>query len=498
MSESLIFELSTPGRSGYSLPKCDVPAKRLDELIPKEFLRETEPSLPEVSELDVVRHFTGLSRLNYSVDTNFYPLGSCTMKYNPKVNEAIASLDGFSRVHPYQPEELTQGMLQLMYELERWLSEICGMAGFSLQPAAGAHGEALGLMLIHAYHESQSQQKKRVLVPDSAHGTNPASATRCGYRVEQIKSNENGEVDIDSLKAAISDDVAALMLTNPNTLGLFETQVLQMAEIVHEAGGLLYYDGANANAILDICRPGDMGFNVVHLNLHKTFSTPHGGGGPGAGPVGVCEKLLPFLPVPTIVKNPESEPDGDMFASLTDAFGLRYRLNYDLPQSVGKIRAFYGNVGVLVRAYAYIRAHGADGLYRVSENAIINANYMMTKLKEYYNLPHDRTCMHEFVLSADKQKKQNDVRALDIAKRLLDYGFHAPTVYFPLIISEALMIEPTETESKETLDEFIEKMIAIAQDAESNPEAVKNSPESTPVSRLDEVTAARKPNLKFT
>ncbi|HIE27093.1 TPA: glycine dehydrogenase subunit 2 [Candidatus Poribacteria bacterium] len=487
MPESLIFELSTPGRRSYSLPKCDVPEKRLDELIPKEFLRETEPNLPEVSELDVVRHFTGLSQLNHGVDTNFYPLGSCTMKYNPKVNEEIASLDGFSRLHPYQPEELTQGMLQLMYELERWLSEICGMAGFSLQPAAGAHGELLGLMLIHAYHESQGQKKKRVLVPDSAHGTNPASAARCGYRVEQVKSNEDGEVDIDSLKSAISDDVAALMLTNPNTLGLFETQVIQMAEIVHEAGGLLYYDGANANAILNICRPGDMGFDVVHLNLHKTFSSPHGGGGPGAGPVGVCEKLLPFLPVPTIVKNSAKSGQG----------GDIYRLNYDLPKSVGKIRAFYGNVGVLVKAYAYIRTHGADGLYHISENAIINANYMMTKLKKYYNLPYDRTCMHEFVLSADKQKKQNDVRALDIAKRLLDYGYHAPTVYFPLIVPEALMIEPTETESKETLDGFIEKMIEIAQEAESNPDAVKQSPKSTPVSRLDEVTAARKPNLKY-
>jgi len=487
MPESLIFELSTPGRKGYSLPKCDVPEKRLDELIPKEFLRETEPNLPEISELDVVRHFTCLSRLNYSVDTNFYPLGSCTMKYNPKVNEEIAGLDGFARLHPYQIEESTQGMLQLMYELERWLSEICGMAGFSLQPAAGAHGEALGLMLIHAYHESQGQQKKRVLTPDSSHGTNPASATRCGYLVEQIKSNENGEVDIDSLKSAVSDDVAALMLTNPNTLGLFETQVVQMAEIVHEAGGLLYYDGANANAILGICRPGDMGFDVVHLNLHKTFSTPHGGGGPGAGPVGVCEKLLPFLPTPTIVKDSISERSSNV-----------YRINYDLPQSVGKIRAFYGNVGVLVKAYAYIRAHGADGLYQVSENAIINANYMMTKLKEYYDLPHDRTCMHEFVLSADKQKKQNDVRALDIAKRLLDYAYYAPTVYFPLIVSEALMIEPTETESKETLDDFIGKMIEIAQDSESNPDVVKESPQSTPVSRLDEVTAARKPNLKYT
>jgi len=493
VSEPLIFELSQPGRKGYSLPKCDVPEQDVEELIPKEFLRESELriylgvdqkntklNLPEVSELDVVRHFTNLSKLNYSVDTNFYPLGSCTMKYNPKVNEEIANLPGFARLHPYQPEELTQGMLRLMYELEKYLCEICGMAGFSSHPSAGAHGEALGLMLIHAYHDSQGNQKERVLVPDSAHGTNPASATRCGYRVEVIKSNRDGEVDIDSLKSAMGNDVAALMLTNPNTLGLFETQVQKIAKIVHDAGGLLYYDGANMNAILGICRPGDMGFDVVHLNLHKTFATPHGGGGPGAGPVGVCEKLLPFLPVPTVIKD-----------------GEKYKFNYDIPQSVGKIRAFYGNVGVLVKAYAYIMKLGAEGLLKVSENSLINANYMMAKLKEYYDVPHDRTCMHEFVLSADRQKKQNAVRALDIAKRLLDYGYHAPTAYFPLIVPEALMIEPTESESKETLDGFIQALIEIAEDAESNPDVVKNSPTSSPITRLDEVAAARKPNLKY-
>ena len=480
MPEPLIFELSKSGRKGYSLPKCDVPEKSLEDLIPKEFLRESETNLPEVSELDVVRHFTNLSKLNYSVDTNFYPLGSCTMKYNPKVNEDIASLPGFVRLHPYQPEELTQGMLQLMYELEKYLCEICGMAGFSLHPSAGAHGEALGLMLIHAYHESRGSQKARVLVPDSAHGTNPASATRCGYKVEVIKSNEDGEVDIDALKVALRGDVAALMLTNPNTLGLFETQVQEITKILHDAGGLLYYDGANMNAILNICRPGDMGFDVVHLNLHKTFSTPHGGGGPGAGPVGVCEKLLPFLPAPIVTKD-----------------GEEYKLNYDVPHSIGKIRAFYGNVGVIVKGYAYIRQLGAEGLLEVSENSLINANYMLAKLKEYYDVPYPRTCMHEFVLSANRQKKENGVRALDIAKRLLDYGYHAPTVYFPLIAPEALMIEPTETESKETLDGFIQTLIEIAKDAKANPDAVKNSPTSTPVTRLDEVTAARKPNLKY-
>ena len=480
MSEPLIFELSQPGRKGYSLPQCDVPEQDAEALIPKEFLRKSELNLPEVSELDVVRHFTNLSKLNYSVDTNFYPLGSCTMKYNPKVNEDIASLPGFARLHPYQPEASTPGMLRLMYELEKYLCEICGMAGFSLHPSAGAHGEALGLMLIHAYHDSKGNQKERVLVPDSAHGTNPASATRCGYKVEVIKSNSDGEIDIDALKSAIGDDVAALMLTNPNTLGLFETQVQKIAEVVHDAGGLLYYDGANMNAILGICRPGDMGFDVVHLNLHKTFSTPHGGGGPGAGPVGVGEKLLPFLPVPTVIKD-----------------GGQYKLNYDAPHSIGKIRAFYGNVGVLVKAYAYIRKLGAEGLLEVSENALINANYMMAKLKEDYDLPHDRTCMHEFVLSANRQKQQNDVHALDIAKRLLDYGYHAPTIYFPLIVPEALMIEPTESESKETLDGFIQALSEIARDAEANPDAVKKSPTSSPITRLDEVTAARKPNLKF-
>ncbi len=481
VTSPLIFEISRPGRRGIQFPACDVPTVPVEQLIPSQHLRGQAPNLPEVSELDVVRHYINLSHKNYSVDGNFYPLGSCTMKYNPKVNEIVANLPGIARLHPYQAEDHIPGMLGLLHDLEQMLSEICGMHAFTLQPSAGAHGEALGLMLIHAYHEHhRATTRKRVLVPDAAHGTNPASATRCGYTVETVASNSNGEVDIDSLKSAIDDDVAALMLTNPNTLGLFERHVQEIADIVHDAGGLLYYDGANANAILGICRPGDMGFDVVHLNLHKTFSTPHGGGGPGAGPVGVSERLEPFLPIPRIVSTEE---------------GLRF--SDDFPHSIGKIRAFYGNIGVLVRAYAYIRAHGSDGLRLVSEHAILNANYMKEQLKDHYLLAHDRTCMHEFVLSAEEQRREHGVTALDIAKALLDDGYYAPTIYFPLIVREALMIEPTETESKETLDGFIHALIEIAEAAEDDPESVQTRPHHTPVRRLDEVAAARKPNTRW-
>ena len=480
-SQPLLFEMSRPGRRGVEFPECDVPTQSIESLIPPEHLRQEAPDLPELSELDVVRHFTRLSHKNYSVDGNFYPLGSCTMKYNPKVNEIASALTGIARLHPYQPEDQVPGILRLLYDLEQILCEICGMHAFSLQPSAGAHGEALGLMLIHAYHEhNHGEARKRVLVPDAAHGTNPASAARCGYAVQTIDSNDRGEVDINSLRAAMDADVAALMLTNPNTLGLFETQVQEMTQIVHDAGGLVYYDGANANAILGICRPGDMGFDVVHLNLHKTFSTPHGGGGPGAGPVGVCKRLEPFLPVPRIV------PANN---------GLRF--SDEFPLSVGKIRAFYGNVGILVRAYAYIRAHGADGLRQLSENAVLNANYMMARLKDVYHVAHERTCMHEFVLSAEPQKAEHGVTALDIAKALLDYGYYAPTIYFPLIVREALMIEPTETESKETLDGFIDALIQIAEEAKTHPESIHTRPHHTPVRRLDEVKAARKPNLRW-
>ena len=476
----LIFELSVPGRVGYSISECDVPSKDIEDLIPEQFIRKEPPRLPEVSEVDAVRHFVSLSRLNHGVDNGFYPLGSCTMKYNPKINEDLAALEGFSSVHPYQPEETVQGCLELLYKTGEFLAEITGMAKMSLQPAAGAHGELTGLMIIKAYHAHNGETwRRKIIVPDSAHGTNPASAAFTGFEVVQIKSNEKGGVDLEDLKSVMGNDVAGLMLTNPNTLGLFDENIKEIADIVHNAGGLLYYDGANANAILGIARPGDMGFDIVHLNLHKTFSTPHGGGGPGAGPIGVVEKLVPFLPRPII------EQKGD-----------KYYFNYDLPLSIGRVKSFYGNFSVIVKTYAYILSMGPEGLKRVSENAVLNANYVMNKLKEYFDLPFNQRCMHEFVLSAQKQKEAG-VSALDIAKRLLDYGIHPPTVYFPLIVKEALMIEPTETESKETLDEFIDIMINIIKEAESNPDTVKSAPHNTPVARLDEVKAARNLILRY-
>jgi glycine dehydrogenase subunit 2 len=449
------------------------------ELIPPEHLRAQPAPLPEVSELDVVRHFTRLSQQNFSVDTNFYPLGSCTMKYNPKVNDDMAALPGFARLHPYEPEEMVQGALDLQFTLARCLCEICGMAAFTLHPSAGAHGEALGMLLIHAYHAGQGEPRRRVLIPDSAHGTNPASAALLGYEVAEVPANDDGEVDLAALERLLDEDVAALMLTNPNTLGVFETQVQKIAMLVHDVGGLVYYDGANLNAIIGTSRPGDMGFDVVHLNLHKTFSTPHGGGGPGAGPVGVARHLEPFLPVPVITATEQG-----------------YRLDYDRPQSVGKMRAFFGNMGVLVRAYTYIRALGGEGLRDVSRHAVLNANYVMRLLQDDYDLAVDRACMHECVLSAARQAK-NGVRALDVAKALLDYGFHAPTVYFPHVVPEALMIEPTETESKQTLDAFVAAMKDIAREAREDPDSVRQRPRTTPVRRLDEVTAARRPNLRW-
>lgn len=480
--KKLIFEMSSPGRSGFSLPDADFTGIKIDSYLSEDMLRKQEPNLPEVSEVEVVRHFTALSNRNFGVDSGFYPLGSCTMKYNPKVNEDVARFSGFAMSHPYQGEEKVQGNLQLIHELERMLAEITGMDRVTMQPAAGAHGELTGLMMIKAYHEHNGDMnRKEVIVPDSAHGTNPASAALIGYKIKEIKSNENGLVDIEALKKAVSEKTAALMLTNPNTLGLFETEILEMQKIVHEAGGLLYYDGANANAILGKSRPGDMGFDVLHLNLHKTFSTPHGGGGPGAGPVGVKEKLVPFLPVPVIDKVENEE---------------RYVMNYDRPQSIGKVKSCYGNFAVLVRAYAYILAMGGEGLRQVSEDAVLNANYLKEILKEHYDLPFDQVCKHEFVLSGSKQKKQG-ASTLDIAKRLIDYKYHPPTIYFPLIVKEALMIEPTETESKETLDVFAQAMIGIAKEIEENPEGVTQAPLSTVVGRLDEVTAARNPILRW-
>ncbi len=478
--EPLIFELSREGRVAHDLPDLDVPQRGVDSLVDSQWLRQTPAELPEVSEIDLVRHFVRLSQLNHGVDVGFYPLGSCTMKYNPKVNELVSRLGGFANLHPYQPEELAQGALELMYRLEQYLCEIAGLARVSLQPAAGAHGELTGLFIIQAYHRKRGEKRTKIIIPDSAHGTNPASAVIAGCKVVEVKSDDRGGVDLESLAALLDDDVSCLMLTNPNTLGLFDENMHRMADMVHEAGGLLYYDGANANAIMGVARPAVSGFDVVHYNLHKTFSTPHGGGGPGSGPVGVVEELVPFLPVP-----------------LVEFDGSKYHLNYDMPESVGRMKAFYGNFGVAVKAYAYIRTMGAEGLKQASEDAVLNANYLMRALQPHYDLPYDRHCMHEFVLSGSRQKRLNDVRTLDIAKRLLDHGIHPPTVYFPLIVEECMMVEPTETETLETLDRFIEVMVDIAREAQEEPEVLKSAPHKTPVGRLDETGAARNPNLRW-
>lgn len=483
MTEAYVFDMSSPGRRGVRMPASDVPDRPMDDLLPAEHRREEPPGFPELSELDVVRHFTRLSQLNFGIDTNFYPLGSCTMKYNPKVNETAAAMPGFARMHPYTPDPLAQGVLSLCDDLQRRLCEICGMDAFTLQPAAGAHGEALGMLLVRAYHTKRGNQKRRVLIPDSAHGTNPASAALVGYDVTTVASNADGEVDIDALREAMGDDVAALMLTNPNTLGVFETRVREIVDMVHDADGLVYYDGANLNAIVGTARPGDMGFDIVHLNLHKTFSTPHGGGGPGAGPVGVKSSLAPFLPAPTIARGPD---------------GLSW--NYDRPETVGRMRSFIGNFGILLRAYTYIVSNGGDGLRDISRHATLNANYILALLRHAYPPSVDRVCKHECVLSASSLAHDHGVTATDVAKALLDHGYHAPTIYFPLpaVTPEAIMIEPTETESKETLDGFVAAMLAIAQEAGEDTDKVKQRPLTTPVRRLDEVTAARKPVLRWT
>ena len=478
----LIFEKSVAGRRGVRLPKCDVPAELA---VPEELRRKSSPDLPEVSELETVRHFTELSRHNFGVDTSFYPLGSCTMKYNPKIGEEVTKYQGFSSLHPLLPQLrrggiLTQGALQVIYETERLLSEITGMAEFTMQPLAGAHGELTGIMLIAAYHKSKGNRKTKVIIPDSAHGTNPASAAIAGYEVLSVPSDNKGVMDFNEFEKVLNEEVAAVMLTCPNTLGLFNPDIKKIADRTHQVGGLMYYDGANLNAILGKCRPGDIGFDVVHLNLHKTFGAPHGGGGPGAGPVGVKEHLREFLPISLVVKR----PDGT------------YALEYDRPKSIGYVAPFYGNFGVILKCYVYILLLGREGLIRVAENAVLNANYMMEKLKSYYHLPYDRRCMHEFVLSAKRQKEKG-VKALDIAKRLLDFGFHPPTIYFPLIVEEAMMIEPTETESKETLDKFIEVMIQIAGEAEQEPQRLKDAPHNLDISRLDELKAAREPKLRW-
>ncbi|QHJ71462.1 aminomethyl-transferring glycine dehydrogenase subunit GcvPB [Planococcus halotolerans] len=479
-NQPLIFEMTKEGRVGYSLPELDVPEIDLADLLPEGLVRVEAADLPEVSELDIMRHYTALSKRNHGVDSGFYPLGSCTMKYNPKINESVARYSGFANIHPLQDESTVQGAMELMYDLQEHLKEITGMDEVTLQPAAGAHGEWTGLMMIRAFHEANGDTKRtKVIVPDSAHGTNPASATVAGFESVTVKSNEHGLVDLEDLKRVVGEDTAALMLTNPNTLGLYEEQILEMAAIIHEVGGKLYYDGANLNAVMSKARPGDMGFDVVHLNLHKTFTGPHGGGGPGSGPVGVNKDLLPFLPKPILVKK------DDVFA-----------FDYDRPQSIGRVKPFYGNFGINVRAYTYIRSMGPDGLKAVTEYAVLNANYMMRRLQEHFDLPYDRHCKHEFVLSGRRQKKLG-VRTLDMAKRLLDFGYHPPTIYFPLNVEEGMMIEPTETESKETLDAFIDAMIQIAREVEENPEIVQNAPHTTVISRLDETKAARKPVLRY-
>ena len=478
--DKLIFELSRPGRHAYSLPESDVPVSDPAQLLPEAHLREKPAELPEVSEVDVIRHYSRLSQMNYGVDTHFYPLGSCTMKYNPKINEDMARLPGFARLHPLTPEASAQGALQLMYELAQDLAEISGMDHVSLQPAAGAQGELAGVLMIRAYHLSRGERRTKVLIPDSAHGTNPASTALAGFSVVELKSEPNGDVDLQDLEQHLGDDVAAFMITQPNTLGLFESKIHQITEMCHAKGVQVYMDGANFNAILGITRPGDLGFDVCHFNLHKTFTTPHGGGGPGAGPVGIKAHLAPFLPTPVVIREDEA-----------------YALDWSRPQSIGKLQAFWGNFGMLVRAYTYIRTMGPDGLRSVSENAVLNANYVLKRLEEHYDRSAPGPCMHECVLSARRQKKLG-VSATDIAKRLLDLGFYAPSVYFPLIVEEALMIEPTETESKVTLDEFCDAMIRIAREAESNPELVRDAPATTPVRRLDQTLAARQPRLRWT
>ncbi len=479
MSTKLIFEHSRAGRCGQTLPAPDVPTKSADTYLPEGMLRKKKANLPEVGELDVLRHFTNLSRRNIGVDTLFYPLGSCTMKHNPRVNEVAAAHPRLTDLHPYQDEQDTQGMMQMMYELQEDLKEISGMHEVTLMPAAGAHGEWTALMVVKAFLDKNRPGRTTVLIPDSAHGTNPASSISAGFKTVEVKSNEKGLVDLEDLRKKVDDTTAILMLTNPNTLGIFDTQVVEIAKILHDNGALLYIDGANLNAIMGITRPHDFGADVMHFNLHKTFSTPHGGGGPGSGPIGVSKELADFLPTPIFGK------DGD-----------RYFLNYNMAHSIGRVKSFYGNIGVCIRAYAYLRTLGPKGVRRVAENAVLNANYLSTRLKKDYFLPYDQICMHEFVLSGNWQKKDG-VTTKDIAKRLLDLGFHPPTVYFPLIVSEAIMCEPTENESKETLDSFVDAMLQIAKEAKECPEKVTSAPQTTPVKRLDEVKAVKEPYIRW-
>ncbi len=478
-NEPLLFERSSPGKIGYQLPPLDVPAVKPEEVLGRKNTRDEIEDFPEVSEFEVLRHFTRLSTWNYSIDSGMYPLGSCTMKYNPRVNELVARTEGLAWAHPYQPEALAQGCLEIIAALESALAEITGMDAVTLQPAAGAHGEFTGILMIRALLESRGNPRKKILVPDSAHGTNPATAMAVGYGVENIKSNERGMVDLEVLARVVTDEVAGLMITNPNTVGVFEENIQRICQLMHERGAMVYMDGANMNALVGVARPGDFGVDVMHLNLHKTFSTPHGGGGPGSGAVAVAKVLTPFLPAPRL-----KQQDG------------QWAWNYDLPQSIGRVKAFYGNFGVLVRALAYIMAHGGNGLRQATLDALLNANYLRTLLEPYYELAYNAPSMHECVFSDDRQAKRG-VRTGDIAKRLIDYGFHPYTVSFPLIVRGAMMIEPTETESKRELDLFADAMASIAQEVEDDPELVLEAPHSTRTPRVDEVSAARKPVVRW-
>jgi glycine dehydrogenase subunit 2 len=485
-----IYERSVEGRRAATLPDLDVPERPLDELIPKSLLRERPAELPEVSEPEIVRHYNRISRRNFDLDTGFYPLGSCTMKHNPRLNERVAALPGHARLHPAQEPRRAQGALELMWLLQQSLAEICGLPHVSLQPSAGSHGELAGLLLTRAYHSDRGEKRSKVLTPDTAHGTNPATVTMAGYEVVKLATNDRGGIELDDLRAKADTETACLMLTNPNTLGLFDENISEIARIVHDAGGTLYYDGANLNAIMGRSRPGDMGFDIVHVNLHKSFSQPHGGGGPGAGPIAVSERIEPFLPRPQVVRR-EGRNGGEP----------RFDLDFDRPKSIGRLRGFQGNFGVFVRSYAYILSLGGDGLQEASETAVLNANYLLARLSggtagKYTPIAFDRRCMHEFVLSGAPAKKELGVQTLDIAKRLLDYGMHPPTVYFPLLVDEALMVEPTETETRETLDAFADAIEAILKEASEDPEIAKGAPYTTPVRRLDEAGAARKPVVR--
>jgi glycine dehydrogenase subunit 2 len=488
-----IYERSKPGRRAFVAPALDVPEHPLDELIPGRLRRAETPHLPEVSEPEIVRHYNRLSKRNFDLDTGFYPLGSCTMKHNPKLHERVAALDGHARLHPLQDPRRAQGALELMWRLQESLAEIAGLPHVSLQPSAGSHGELAGVLLTRAFHEDRGETRTKVLTPDTAHGTNPATVTMAGYEVVKVGTDAQGNVDLDDLRDKASDDVACLMLTNPSTLGLFEHGIDEIAHIVHDVGATLYYDGANLNAIMGICRPGDMGFDIVHFNLHKSFTQPHGGGGPGAGPIAVSDRIEPFLPRPQVIRRERA----GAVASATPFFDL----DFDRPKSIGRLRGFQGNYGVFVRSYAYIRSLGAAGLRDVSEVAVLNANYLLAKLRadgvmEHLPVAYDRICMHEFVLSGAPMKRELKIRTLDLAKRLLDHGVHPPTVYFPLLVDEALLIEPTETETKETLDRFAQIIVDILREASDDPEVARTAPHTTPVRRLNEAAAARRPVVR--